>query len=228
MQSAVLGSGGEFNAGAERDPNSVRSVVTSNGAVNTIQDTSRASAHIIEENRRRAPRGQMAVRSQKQCSLAPELATETSLRPPPPPQVERFGTEREIEAARAQSAQAQFIAQQQEAAALAQQQRARQAAPGDSSSAYTPSWNVAALSGEQPGPHPGLSLPSSVGSDGGAGPRRLRSRPSSVDETVATGAKPTALRGASIKAREEESFANRVELDAVYQKNRNTRATSLW
>ena len=85
----------------------------------------------------------------------------------------------------------------QEAAALAQQQRARQTAPGDSSSAYTPSGNVAALSGEQPGPHPGLSEPSSVGSDGGAGPRRLRSRPSSVDETVATGAKPTALRGAS-------------------------------
>ena len=158
----------------------------------------------------------------------PALATDGLHLFAPRPQVERFGTEREIEAARAQSAQAQFIAQQQEAAALTQQQRARQTAPGDSSSAYTPSWNVAALSGEQPGPHPGLSLPSSVGSDGGAGPRRLRSRPSSVDETVATGAKPTALRGASIKAREEESFANRVELDAVYQKNRNTRATSLW
>jgi hypothetical protein len=210
VMSAVLGSGGQFNAGAEDDTNQVKSIISPTGAVNTVHEDSlrKESWQIIEKNRRQAPRGQVAV--------------------------ERFGTDREIEEARKQAAQASFIAQQAERDATARREHELEKemvmmrGGGDAmtfgDSSYAPSWNSAALSGEQPGPHTG-HLGATNGQLNTSQSRRPRSRPTNE----ATGGKPTDLRGGAVKLREKESFQNRIEADAVYQKMRSRQnGAGLW
>ena len=192
VMSAVLGSGGTFNTGAEEDTNKVKSIITATGAVNTIQEDRHESSQIIEKNRRLAPRGQVAV--------------------------DRFGTDREIEKARKQTAQAAFIEQQAErdAAMAMMSGDGGGGAGGGDAGVYAPSWNSAALSGEQPGPHTGQ-----LGASGQLNTsqnRRPRSRPTTEDVMVG---KPTDLRGGAVNEREKESFQNRIESDAVYQKMRS-------
>jgi hypothetical protein len=207
VMSAVLGAGGAFNDGVEDAKKNKIAIVTATGAVNTIEDNVRESSQIIEKNRRLAPRGQVAV--------------------------ERFGTDREIEAARKAAAQAAFAEQQamQDAAAAAARKRQEEhdamatGPSGYGDSEYAPSWNSAALSGEQPGPHSGLLALDGQG-------RRPRSRPTSDmrqrDKAAQTGGKPTDLRGGAVKDREKASFQNRVEADAVYQRMRSQQSSALW
>lgn len=198
VMSAVLGAGGAFDDGGDDSQKKV-AIITSSGTVNTIDDNIRESAQIIEKNRRLAPHGQVSV--------------------------ERFGTDREIEAARKATAQAAFAEQQaaKEAAEARNRQQDEMGATASEfeDSAYFPSWNSAALSGEQPGAHSGM-----FDSQG----RRPRSRPISGvrDGAAQTGGKPTDLRGAAVKDREKTSFQNRVEADAVYQRMRSRQSSSLW
>ena len=135
--------------------------------------------------------------------------------------MERFGTDREIEAARKAAAQAAFTEQQAMKEAAEARKGQQESEFGDSG--YYASWNSAALSGEQPGPHSGM-----LDSQG----RRPRSRPLSGmrgrDSAAQTGGKPTDLRGVAVKDREKTSFENRLEADAVYQRMRSGHQSSLW